>query len=177
MTYNPCNGCKARRELAEVCDCVVSEQAERIAELEAELKEAREQRDARRDSLAQEIRGLLQARGYWVPSKERDACDLISAIGMALAAAEKRARAAEAEFVEIENALGVRKQLHNGAANAIAYAERDRKALREKVERLRQLLSTVHGHRDMLPVGLVESIETALAAKDDDRCAPSKKSS
>lgn len=54
-----------------------------IAALRAKLKQAEEERDDRRMSLAQEIAGALKARGLYCP-KDFNSPDIIQAVGLAL---------------------------------------------------------------------------------------------
>lgn len=125
MTYNPCNGCKARRELAEVCDRVVSEQAERITELEAANAEWERAVAEARTKIKNQSARIRELEG---PTNHAD--------GMAeskLAAAEKRVKQVE----EILDLFSLEEVTARSAAR----------------------------------------LDAALAAKDDDRCAPSKKSS
>lgn len=62
--------------------------------LERLLRDVEEDRDARRQSLANEIRGVLKTRGYFAPDRPSD---LIGAVAQALDAAKAEGREAEAK--------------------------------------------------------------------------------
>lgn len=87
------------------------------------VDEHRENVQAARVSLAQEIAGVLRARGHWTPDVHAQPSDVISAVGAALAQESGRAEKAEAQSAFMRKQYDIQ---HDRADKA--EAQRDRLA-------------------------------------------------
>lgn len=130
-----------------------------VERLRERAETAEEDRDARRQSLANEIDGVLRARNLWSPPNP---ADLITAVAQAID--DLRARAETAE-----RALEFSRELSGGRKRYAHELRTERDALRAKVAELMQALGLLSTLAPSMvidsenPVGMAQQIVAALA--------------